>query len=94
MSRIDLFNIGRRYVITRAVRINPREIDVEGSDINLFVGAAAFMANAVGRQNIERINALLLDGARRAARSPRRYERLHQRHDHGCGRELYPLCTL
>lgn len=63
LSRVDLFNIGRRYVITRAQRINPREVDVEGSDINLFVGAASFMANAVARQNIERINALLLDGA-------------------------------
>lgn len=64
LSRLDYFNIGRRYVITRATRINPREIDVEGSDINLLIGAASFMANAVARQNIERINALLLDGAR------------------------------
>lgn len=64
LSRLDYFNIGRRYIITRATRINPREIDVEGSDINLIVGSAAFMANAVARQNIERINALLLDGAR------------------------------
>jgi hypothetical protein len=63
LSRADLFNIGRRYVITRATRINPREVDVEGSDINLFIGAASYMANAVARQNIERINALLLDGA-------------------------------
>lgn len=64
LSRIDLYNIGRRYVISRARRINPREIDVEGSDINLFVGAASYMANAVARQNIERVSALLLDGAR------------------------------
>lgn len=63
LSRVDLFNIGRRYVVTRAQRINPREVDVEGSDINLYIGAASFMANAVARQNIERINALLLDGA-------------------------------
>jgi hypothetical protein len=64
LSRLDYFNIGRRYIITRAQRINPREVDVEGSDINLFVGAASFMAQAVARQNVERINALLLDGAR------------------------------
>lgn len=62
-SRLDLFNVGRRYVVTRAKKINPREIDVEGSDINLFVGAAAFMANAVMRQNIDRIGALMLGSA-------------------------------
>lgn len=64
LSRLDYFAIGRRYVLTRATRINPREIDTEGSDINLFVGAVSYMAQAVARQNIERINALLLDGAR------------------------------
>lgn len=63
-SRLDLYAIGRRYIRTRAERIDPNMIDVEGSDINLFVGAASFMANAVARQNIERTNALLLDGAR------------------------------
>lgn len=61
-SRLDLYNIGRRYVLTRAKEINPREVDVEGSDINLFVGAASFMAAAVVQHNAERINALLLDG--------------------------------
>lgn len=64
LSRLDLFAIGRRYVVTRATRINPREIDVEGSDINLFVGAVSYMAHAISRQNVERINALILDGAR------------------------------
>lgn len=63
LSRLDLFDIGRRYVVTRARRINPREIDVEGSDINILVGSNSYMGNAVARQNIERINALLLDGA-------------------------------
>lgn len=63
LSRLDYFDIGRRYVLSRAERINPREIDTEGSDINLLVGAGSFMANAVSRQNIERLNALFLDGA-------------------------------
>lgn len=63
LSRLDFFDIGRRFVVARAERINPLEIDTEGSDINLLVGASSYMANAVSRQNIERINALLLDGA-------------------------------
>lgn len=62
LSRLDLFNIGRQYVVSRATRINPREIDVEGSDINLIIGAVSFMANAVARQNADRVAALLLDG--------------------------------
>lgn len=63
LSRLDYFDIGRRYVLARAERINPREVDTEGSDINLILGASSYMANAVARQNIERINALFLDGA-------------------------------
>ncbi len=63
-SRLDLYAIGRRYIRTRAERIDPNMIDVEGSDINLFVGSSAFMANAVSRQNLERITALQLDSAR------------------------------
>ncbi len=63
LSRLDYFDIGRRYVLTRAERINPKEVDTEGSDINLLIGASSYMANAVARQNIERLNALLLDGA-------------------------------
>lgn len=64
LSRNDLYNIGRRYLIGRASRIDPRAVDTEGSDANIFVGSTAFMANAVMRQNIERINALLLDGCK------------------------------
>lgn len=63
LSRLDYFDIGRRYVLSRAKNINPREIDTEGSDVNLFIGAASYMAAAVARQNIERINALLIDGS-------------------------------
>lgn len=62
-SRLDLHSVGRNYVVTRAKRINPRQVDVEGSDINLIVGSTSFMANAVQRQNIEGLNKLLLDGA-------------------------------
>lgn len=65
LSRLDFYQIGRNYVLTRARRIDPAQVDVEGSDINLFVGSQSFCAHAVSRQLGARINALLLDGAER-----------------------------
>lgn len=62
-SRLDLFNIGRTFVVTRATKINPSEVDVEGSDINLFVGATSYMAYACVQQLQDRLQAFLLDGA-------------------------------
>ena len=64
-TRLDLYSIGRRYVVSRARRIDPAQIDVEGSDVNLFVGSSSFMAHAVTRQIGTRVNALTLDGAER-----------------------------
>lgn len=63
LSRLDFYQIGRRYVLTRARRIEPAQVDVEGSDINLFIGSQSYCAHAVSRQLGDRINALLLDGA-------------------------------
>ena len=63
LSRLDFYEIGRRYLITRAKKIDPVEVDVEGSDANLFVGSMSFVAHAISRQLAERIGALLLDGA-------------------------------
>lgn len=62
LSRLDLYDIGRRYVLGRAKRINPREVDTEGSDINLYIGSTSYMASAVQMHSLDRINALLLDG--------------------------------
>lgn len=63
LSRLDFFQIGRRYVLTRAKRIEPTQVDIEGTDINLFIGSQSFCAHAVSRQLGERVNALLLDGS-------------------------------
>lgn len=63
LTRLDLFEIGRRYVVTRAKRIDPEQVDVEGSDANIFVGSMSFVGQAVSRQCGDRIRALLLDGA-------------------------------
>jgi uncharacterized phage protein gp47/JayE len=47
-SRRDLFQTGRRSIVTTSgVRINPRVIDIEGSDINIILGAMALMGEEV-----------------------------------------------
>jgi len=63
LTRFDFYRIGRRYVATRAKRIDPAQVDVEGSDINIFVGSASYMAHAVARHLVDRIRALTLNGA-------------------------------
>lgn len=62
-TRLDLFAIGRNYVAERAKRIDPFQVDVAGSDANLFVGAASFMAHAVVLQLGYSTARLTLDGA-------------------------------
>lgn len=61
-TRLDFYEIGRAYVRSRAKRIDPAQIDIEGSDINLVVGSQSFMTFAVQRQLGERMNAVFLDG--------------------------------
>src|ERR1017187_2646010 len=62
LTRLDLYEVGRAYVRSRAKRIDPAQIDIEGSDINLVVGSQSFMTFAVQRQLGERMNAVFLDG--------------------------------
>lgn len=63
LSRLDFYELGRRYILARASRIDPGLVDTEGSDANLFVGSMSFVASAISRQLAERLSALLLDGA-------------------------------
>lgn len=62
-SRLDYFQIGRDYVVQRATKLDPAQVDVEGSDANLFVGIASVLADFVTRQLAGRTAALLLDGS-------------------------------
>lgn len=64
-TRLDLHAIGRRHILTRAKRIDPGQVDVAGSDANLFVGSSSYIGHALIRQLNSRVNALLLDGAER-----------------------------
>lgn len=63
LSRLDLQEIGRRYILARAKKIEPTIVDVRGSDANLFVGSMAFVGAAISRQLARGMKSLLLDGA-------------------------------
>lgn len=63
-SRLDLFAIGRQHVLARATRIDPNQIDVQGSDVNIIVSSQSFIGYEVVKQLVQKINALLLDGSR------------------------------
>lgn len=61
-SRLDLYAIGRDYVRSRAERIDPAQIDVEGTDVNIFVGSGAVVAASLVKQLAYSVGRLLLDG--------------------------------
>lgn len=69
-TRLDYFRIGADEVLSRSaarppgLRIAPKEVYTEGSDINIIIASASGMAEEVTRQMSLRINALRLDGAR------------------------------
>lgn len=62
-TRLDLFQLGRQYVLSRATRIDPSVIDTEGSDANLFIGSQSVVAFSLVQQLGDRTAALLLDSA-------------------------------
>ncbi len=62
-SRLDLFALGRDYVLQRAQRIDPAQVDVEGSDVNIFVGSQSVVADYIVKQLAYAVARLTLDGA-------------------------------
>ncbi len=62
ITRADLYAIGRNYVRSRAKKIDPSVIDVEGSDANLVVGGTSFMAAACVNQLGYASARMFLDG--------------------------------
>lgn len=62
-TRLDLFGLGRDYVLQRATKLDPSVVDYEGSDVNIVVGVSSVMADHVVKHLGYRINALTLDGA-------------------------------
>jgi len=61
-SRLDLYALGREYIQQKAKRIDPDQVDVEGSDINIIVGSTSIVADAIVKQLAYSISKLLLDG--------------------------------
>lgn len=62
-SRLDLFQLARNYVLTRATKIDPSQVDTQGSDVNLYVGIASILGYQIVLSLMQSINSLLLDGA-------------------------------
>lgn len=62
-SRLDLYNVGRDYLLQLATKIDPNVVDTLGSDANIFVGSQSEVAYAVVLQLLYAVNRLLLDGA-------------------------------
>lgn len=62
-TRADLYQLGRAYLLTRAQLIDPNEVDVRGSDANLFVGSTSVMVAHVVRHLAYAVARLFLDSA-------------------------------
>jgi uncharacterized phage protein gp47/JayE len=60
---LDFFALGREVVTQRSTKIDPAQVDIEGSDVNIFVGIGAVLADQIMKQLLYRTGALLLDGS-------------------------------
>src|ERR1700679_2505157 len=63
VSRLDLQNTGRAYLLSKSTKIDPQQVDVQGTDANIFVGSVSEIAYLVVLQLAYSINRLFLDGA-------------------------------
>lgn len=61
LSRLDHYEIGRQYVLTRAKRVDPKVVDTAGSDVNILIGSASYMGAAVSNQVAQNTAELFLD---------------------------------
>ena len=59
-SRIDLYGIGRDFLLQRATRIDPAQVDVQGSDANVFIGSTSVVAYQIIKQLQYEVEGLLL----------------------------------
>lgn len=61
-TRLDLFSLGRQYVLSKATQIDPTKVDVDGSNVNIVVGSSSVMVDAVTRQLGYCLSRTFLDG--------------------------------
>jgi uncharacterized phage protein gp47/JayE len=63
-NRSVLFQVGRRYLLASPnTRINPRMVDVPGSDVNLITGLASIMGEAVVAEQAGCMSGLFVETA-------------------------------
>jgi len=62
-TRLDLHAIGRTHVLTHATKIDPAQVDVAGSDVNIVVASSSYMAYQVALQLSQGLGSLMLDAA-------------------------------
>jgi uncharacterized phage protein gp47/JayE len=62
-TRLDLYALARDYLLSRAAKLDPGQVDVLGSDANLFVGSVSVVSSAIVNQLAFAFNRLTLSGA-------------------------------
>jgi uncharacterized phage protein gp47/JayE len=62
-TRLDIYALGRQYLLSKATQIEPSKVDVDGSNSNIFVGSTSVMIDAVTRQLGYSLSKTFLDGA-------------------------------
>lgn len=62
-SRLDFFQLARTDIVSRNTKIDPAQVNLAGSDVNIFTGTSAVLAAALMRQLLYRIAAHELDNA-------------------------------
>lgn len=79
LSRLDLYSIGRAFILSKATKIEPAIVDVAGSNANIFVGSMSFVAHAIMRQLTKAVRDLSLLTARGEALDRYVWDRYRQR---------------
>ncbi len=62
-TRLDLYALGRNYVLQTARKIDPGQVDVEGTNVNIYVGSMSVVADACIKQLGFSVARLTLDGS-------------------------------
>ena len=62
-TRLDLFSQASQFVLSRATKIDPAQVNIEGSEVNLFAGMTSVVGYQVILALLSSVNSLLLDGA-------------------------------
>src|ERR1700722_18153711 len=62
-TRLDLFALGANYCLQRAQKIDPAQVYVSGSDVNIMVGSNSVVADTIVKQLGYSTARQFLDGA-------------------------------